>query len=163
MNSNKDGVQYNARPMGKVGFYGGGDQGQRIQGYVGGGIPTGEFSQATGRAPTAGDYEALNGGLSPAFPQMGSLPNAPHGMTTTPAVAQPAGPATMPTADKTVNNVLAAAGNAASNSFFPTPSIGQPYIPNAGQTMTQPKQGIYGTDEAARQKRMALRNGTYGT
>lgn len=48
---------------------------QRIEGYHGAGLPTNLFSQLIDRAPTASDVEmAQGGGLSPNFPQMGSLP-----------------------------------------------------------------------------------------
>ncbi len=73
MNSNRDGVQFNG-PSQYSGRSAGGDTGERIHGYSGGGIPTNLFSQLTGRGPTAADAEALNGGgLSPQFNQMGSL------------------------------------------------------------------------------------------
>lgn len=166
MNSNKDGVQYNGPQRWSAGFSGGGDRGQRIQGYMGNGIRTDWFQDATGRAPTAGDYEAMNGGsLSPAFPQMGSLPqNVPHGATTAPQMAgHAAGPSTTQMADQAVGNAMKAASEASNNSFFPSPTIQLPGVGNAGQPMGQPQRnGIYATDETARQKRVALRSGTYG-
>lgn len=56
-----------------------------VHGYEGGGISTRDFTNATGRAPTAGDVEMANGGgLAPAHPQMGSLDSyyqMAHGMS----------------------------------------------------------------------------------
>lgn len=47
--------------------------GPTIHGYNKSGIPTNQFQDAFGRAPTAQDYYNEFGGLSPAHPQMGSL------------------------------------------------------------------------------------------
>lgn len=74
MNSNRDGQQFNGPSQWRAGFAGGGDTGERIHGYSGGGLPTNLFSAEMGRAPTAADVEQANGGgLSPNYPQMGSL------------------------------------------------------------------------------------------
>lgn len=64
--SNQDGEQFNAggfQAGGSSGHgHGGGlTEGQPIEGYVGEGLPTDEFSEFTGRAPTSADYYKIRG------------------------------------------------------------------------------------------------------
>ena len=72
MNAFKDGELFSGPSSWHAGFnpYGGME---RIQGYSGTGIPTNQFAEAFGRAPTATDYTNEFGGLTPQYQHFGSL------------------------------------------------------------------------------------------